>query len=202
MAIEYSIELRDSSNLARAIEQKVFALHFTSQNEEALQVSLKAISIYEDLNQLINVGKLYNRLGWKLKSRDFNKAFRHMEKGIKLREANKDKQNEFYGAYDNFGVLHGMKKQWDSALYYHKKSLQYRKLQKDSVGIPFGYSHIANVHLNNKRFALAEKYLDSSLRIRLRRNDIYGITDSKLYLADLFFEVWEGGRVGKGGLGG
>ena len=33
----------------------------------------------------------------------------------------------------------------------------------------------------------AKKHLDSSLVIRLQRNDTYGITDTYLYLGDLFY---------------
>ncbi|WP_052158363.1 ATP-binding protein [Lacinutrix jangbogonensis] len=186
-AILFSIKLEDSLKLAAAFEQKILALHFTSKNEEALQLSLRCIRIYEKYNKLIKVGKLYSDLGWKLKHRDFDKAFVYMQKGINIREKNKDSSNSLYASYDNFGVLHGMKKHWDSALYYHNKSLKYRKSIHDSVSIPFGYAHIANVYLNTQKFKLAEKYLDSSLYIREKRNDVYGVTDSKLYLGDLFF---------------
>ena len=186
-AILFSKELNDSLMLANAIEQKVLALHFTSKNEEALQLSLVAIRIYENLGLQMKAGKVYSDLGWKLKHRDFDKAFSYMQKGIKIRVESNDVTNDLYGAYDNFGVLHGMKKQWDSALYYHKKSLIFRKSVHDSIGIPFGYAHVANVYLNTKKYNLAEKYIDSSLFIREKRKDIYGITDSKLYFGDLFF---------------
>ncbi|MFD2824388.1 ATP-binding protein [Lacinutrix iliipiscaria] len=186
-AILLSKELNDSLLLADALSQKILALHFTSKNEEALSLSLNAIRIYENLGAQIKVGKLYSDLGWKLKHRDFEKAFAYLQKGINILKNNKDASTNLYESYDNFGVLHGMKKQWDSALYYHNKSLRFRKIIKDSISIPFNYSHIANVYLNTKKFILAEKYLDSSLRIREKRNDIYGVTDSKLYLGDLFF---------------
>ncbi|WP_452226766.1 ATP-binding protein [Lacinutrix cladophorae] len=186
-AIFLSKEINDSLLLAASIEQKILALHFTSKNEEALQLSLQSIRIYEKFNKQIKIGDLYSDLGWKLKYRDLKKAFAYMQKGIKIREKYNDNLDRLYSAYDNYGVLHGLKKQWDSALYYHEKSLKFRKHIKDSVSIPFGYSHIANVYLNTEKFSLAEKYLDSSLQIREQRNDVYGITDSKLYFGDLFF---------------
>ncbi|MGB1308383.1 MAG: tetratricopeptide repeat-containing sensor histidine kinase [Oceanihabitans sp.] len=186
-AIQISRSIKDSLLLAQAMQQKILVLHFTSKSEEALDLSLQAIRIYEKLKMPIKVGEIYIGLGWKLKHRDLDKAFSYMQKGIKIREANKDNSLSLYGNYDNFGVLYGMKKQWDSARFYHEKALEFKKKIKDSVGIPFGYAHLANVYLNTKKYNLAEKYLDSSLVIRQKRRDIYGITDSKLYLGDLFY---------------
>ncbi len=186
MAISLSRELKDSLLLAQSYEKKILALHFTSKNEEALKLSLQTIRIYEALNDTLRLGNMYSELAWKLKNRDFEKAFDYMQKGISLRKRFIN-NNNLYSSYDNFGVLHGMKKQWDSALFYHKKALKFRKQIKDSVGIAFGYSHIANVYLNTQKYKLAESYLDSSLFIRKKRSDIYGITDSQLYLGDLYF---------------
>ena len=120
-AILISRELGDSLLLAASFEQKILALHFTSKNEEALNLSLRTIRIYEKLNAQLNVGKIYSDLGWKLKYRDFSKAFAYMEKGIKILKENNPKSQYLFESYDNFGVLHGMKKQWDSALHYHLK---------------------------------------------------------------------------------
>lgn len=190
-AISYSVSLKDSMLLANSYQKKVLALHFTSKNDEALQTSLKAVKIYESLNAQTQVGETYSNLGWKLKHRNFEKAFYYMQKGIKIREAKNNTSDDLFGSYDNFGVLHGMKKQWDSALYYHNKVLKHRRIIKDSISLPFSYAHIANVYLSTKRYHLAEQYLDSSLFIREKRKDIYGITDVNLYLGDLFFAKGE-----------
>src|SRR5690606_25118484 len=90
-------------------------------------------------------------------------------------------------AYDNLGVLHGSENNWDTAFFYHNKSLALKKQQQDSVGIPFGYSHLANIYIKQKKFGLAKKYLDSAFTIRQKREDIYGLTDSHLYFGDLYF---------------
>jgi len=183
-SIQYAIELKDSVLLAKSYEQKLLASHFSSRNEETLNISLKCIRLYESLKDTLRLGNMYCELAWRLKYRDFDKAFNYMSKGIKLSEKFIDNP-KLYNSYDNFGVLHGMKKQWDSAEFYHQKALKFRKKISDSIGIPFGYAHLANVYLKTKAYALAEVYIDSSLYIRERRNDVYGITDSQLYLGDL-----------------
>lgn len=185
-AINFAKELNDSLSLADSYLKKALALHYSTKDEEALSFSIKAITIYERLNQKKKAGNAYCKLAWKLKNRDLKKAINYMLKGINLLEKN-NSLPELNAGYDNYGVLLGYQKKWDSAIYYHHKSLSIKKQLNDSIGIPFGFAHIANVHLQNKRYELSLKYLDSSFSIRKKRNDIYGITDSYLYYGDLFF---------------
>lgn len=185
-AINISTELNDSLSLADSYLKKALALHYTTKDEEALSFSIKAITIYEKLNQNNKAGNAYCKLAWKLKNRDSKKAINYMLKGIDLLEKT-NSLFELSGGYDNYGVLLGYEKKWDSAIYYHHKSLTIKKQLNDSVGIPFSFSHIANVHLQSKKYDISLKYLDSSFSIRKKRNDIYGITDSYLYYGDLFF---------------
>lgn len=186
IAIEKAKQLNDSSLLAKSYLGKATALHFTSKEDQSIELTLKAIKIFESLNEYENVAKAYLELGWKIKYRKLDNAFVYMQRGLKALELTGNKI-DLVGSYNNFGVLYSLKKQNDSALYYHKKSLQLAKKLKDSIGIPFAHTHIANVLLKKKDFTNAKKHLDSSLIMRLQRNDTYGITDSYLYLGDLFY---------------
>ena len=182
-AINFSIELKDTLLLADSYASKTFV----TNKEDALTLSLEAIRLYNKVGAQRQAAKMYTTLGWQLKHRDFNKAFNYYQKGLKILESIEDK-TDIDPILDNYGVLLGMKKQWDSALYYHNKSLKIKKSLKDSVGIPFGYSHLVHVYLNRNEFEKALKYLDSSLAIRLKRNDVYGMADSYLYYGDLYFK--------------
>lgn len=181
-ALNYSLELKDSLLIADSYFSKVFV----ANAEDGIEYALKANKIYEALENYEKVGAVYTSLGWQLKRRDFKKAFDYYKTGLKILETHAP-NSHIDPIYDNFGVLHGMNKDWDSALYYHHKSLKIKKNNKDSLGIPFGYSHLANVMLNLKKYTLAEKYLDSSLTIRKLRKDVYGVTDTYLYFGDLYF---------------
>lgn len=189
-AIESSQKINNESLLAKSYIQKTIALHFTTKDEEALNITLKAISIFEKLKDHQNAAKAYLTLGWKIKYRKLNDAFKYMQKGV-LQLEKIGLKNELSAAYNNFGVLYLMKSIPDSALYFHRKSLSITKEFKDSIGIPFAHTHIANVLLKQKEFTKAKKHLDTALFIRNKRNDTYGITDSYLYLGDLFFEKKE-----------
>ncbi len=181
-AIQYSKDLKDTMLLADSYASKTYI----SKNEENLKLALTAIRLYEKLNQPKKVAGMYTSLGWQLKYRDFDKAFKYYQKGLNILEKQEDK-SKIDPVYDNYGVFQGMKKNWDSALYYHEKSLKIKKQMNDSMGIPFGYSHLANVYLNQYQYDRAIKYLDSALVIRQKREDVYGITDSYLYYGDLYF---------------
>ncbi len=185
-AILFSKEIRDSLLLANSYASKSLVLHFSSKTDQATQLSLKAIKIYEGLNVPQKIGELYADLAWRIKYLDLDKALFYMRKSLKILEF-QERDTKIDAVYDNYGVLLGYVKKWDSSLYYHKKSLKIKKSKNDSIGIPFGYDHLANVYLNNKKYNTALKYLDSSFIIRQKRNDIYGITDSYLYYGDLYF---------------
>jgi signal transduction histidine kinase len=186
-AVQIATELKNDTALAASFIQQSLVLHYTSNDEKAIEVTLKAVRIYETLNKTKDVANSYLELGWKLKYRNLNNAFFYMRKGLGILENEIPTSWRLIGGYNNFGVLHQYKKQLDSALYFHKKSLNLAVISNDSIGIPFAQTHIGEVFFKQKIFKLAKKYLDSALFIREKRNDIYGITDTNLYLGDLYF---------------
>ena len=185
-SISSAEKTKDSSSLAKLYIKQAVVLHFSSKVSKSIQLTLKAITIFNLLNDTKNMGKSYLELGWKLKERNLNNAFSYMKKGINILEKNHLNLDILIGGYNNFGVLYQMKKHLDSALYFHQKSLFLAKRKKDSIGIPFAQTHIAEIYLKKQQFYLAKKYLDSAFFIRKKRNDIYGITDTYLYLGDLY----------------
>ena len=186
-AEQIAIELKNDTALAASLINQSLALHYTSKDKKAIETTLKAIRVYESLKRTEDVANSYLELGWRLKYRDLDKAFLHMRKGLEILEEKIPSSWRLIGGYNNFGVLQQYKKELDSALYFHKKSLKLAVTTNDSIGIPFAQTHIGQVYFKQHQFNLAKKYLDSALNIRKKRNDIYGITDSNLYLGDLYF---------------
>jgi len=177
----------DSLSLGKLYLKEALYLHFTTKDVQATHATLKAIAIFKKLNREDLIAASYLELGWKLKNRNLKSAFRYMKNGIELLEKEKQPPTALIGGYNNFGVLYQIKKNLDSALYFHKKSLFLCRESKDSIGLPFAQTHIAEVYLKQQKFTIAQRYLDNALYIRKKRNDIYGVTDSYLYLGDLFF---------------
>lgn len=140
LAIEKSTRLKDSSLLAKSYIQKTLALHFTTKDEEAIKLTLKAITIFEALNDTENAAKSYIGLGWKIKYRKLNNAFYYIQKGIKTIKKTNSNLESISAAYNHLGVLYQMKNKLDSALYFHKKSLEITTSLNDSIGIPFAHT--------------------------------------------------------------
>lgn len=180
-------ELGDKKSLAKSYAALSLAYHFSSKFDFTVEYTLKSAKLYQELGDIENYADSYISLGWKIKNRDLEKAIFYMIKGIRILEKLDKSSIKLIGAYNNYGVLKQFRNQLDSAYYYHKKSLNQCIIKKDSIGIPFALTHMAEIYMKRKEFHLAEEYLKDALEIRKTRNDIYGITDSQLYLGDLFY---------------
>ncbi len=193
-AIELAKELNNQESLAEAYLLLSQIYNYQDKREKKLVFNLNAIRIYEELGKLEKAGYAYGELGFSIKREDLKSALHYMRKGLKIIE-NVKTAKKVDATYDNYGILQGMLKNYDSAIYYHKKSLQLKKQHNDSIGIPYGYVHLATVNINLNKFEIAKKYIDSAQTIRLIRNDIYGITDNYVYYGDLYFAEKKYGRA-------
>ena len=185
-AVKIAIELNDSLSLADAYSKLSLIYAYKDKREKKILYSLKAINIYETLDEFGKAGNAYGELGFMLKYENIEDALLYMRKGIRL--IKKSKTNKIDALYDNYGILQAISEKYDSAIYYHKKSLVLKKANNDSIGIPYGYAHLATINIIRKNFDVAKKYIDSSYAIRLKRNDTYGLADVYAYYGDLYFD--------------
>ncbi|MEZ4853198.1 histidine kinase [Flavobacterium sp.] len=81
---------------------------------------------------------------------DYEKAFDKLKISARGFELQKNLVNSS-ASYNNLGILYKNRKQWDSSLFYHQKSLQINLQLKDSVNISKSYNNIATTykHINN-----------------------------------------------------
>lgn len=193
-SIELAKELNDQESLAESFLLLSQIYNYQDKREKKLVFNLNAIRIYEEIGKLEKAGYAYGELGFSIKREDLKSALHYMRKGLKIIE-NVKTAKKVDATFDNYGILQGMLKNYDSAIYYHKKSLQIKKQNNDSIGIPYGYVHLATVNINLNNFEIAKKYIDSAQTIRLIRKDIYGITDNYVYYGDLYFAEKKYGRA-------
>jgi signal transduction histidine kinase len=153
--------------------------------EKSTEYRLKAINIYENLNDKTSVGNEYCALGYEMKRRDLVKAFQYMRLGLKI-FANSNNQSALGHNYNNYGVLYEMRGDIDSAIYYYKASIATKKKNNDLVGISYSLNNIFQAMLINKQ-ADAISYLDSSTRIREKLNDEFAIIENYVSYGDYYF---------------
>lgn len=185
-AIEFAKELNDQESLAEAYLLLSQIYNYQDKREKKLVFNLNAIRIYEEIGKLEKAGYAYGELGFSIKREDLKSALHYMRKGLKLIGQIKTSKKAD-ATFDNYGILQSMLKNYDSSIYYHNKSLHIKKQNNDSVGIPYGYVHLATVNIYLNNFSEAKIYIDSAHTIRSKRKDIYGITDDYVYYGDLYF---------------
>ncbi|WP_438966272.1 ATP-binding protein [Flavobacterium sp.] len=176
------------SNDSVALGEIVFKLGqlktYQNKMDESIALSLRAIKILENKNEIAKVGMAYGGLGYNLKRNNLERSLKYMRKGIALLEKANDLKN-IHPVYDNYGVVLTMVQKNDSALFFQKKSLSIKKTLKDSVGLGYGYANIANTFAEKKNFKLAKIYVDSSSIIRNKIADNYGITVNYVQKAEI-----------------
>ncbi len=160
--------------------------YYQGKYENDLKYSLKAISIYESINNQEKLALEYGELGFRMKKNNLQKSIYYMQKGKNISEKN-NFQKPLLSIYNNYGYLKELKNENDSALYYYKKGLSIKEKISDSVGIPYSLNNIALIYIKQKKHKESEKLLNRALQIRLQLNDQTGIAENNFYLGDLNF---------------
>ena len=173
--------------LATSYEKIAVAYYYNGDYDLSVQSALEAIKQFEKINNHKKVGAVYASLGYQMKRRSLPKAFEYMQKGLFSLEKTKDKK-ELSAAYNNYGVLHEMNDNIDSALFYYKKSLSLVTELNDSIGIPYSLNNIAGAYVIIKQYQKALPYYDEAYDIRLKREDKNGLAENNTYYGDFYFK--------------
>lgn len=185
-ALGQAKQLKDKEAEADIYSQLALVNYFLGNFDKRLTYDLKAVKIYETLNNKVKVGATYAGLGFAMKTRDIDKAKFYMQKGIYELEKAEDYVT-LNAVYDNYGIVQEFAGNIDSAIYYYNKALELKRDQNDSIGIPFALTHLSGVYVQRKEFTKAKEFLDESYNIRKKRNDTYGISESLVYYAEFYY---------------
>lgn len=149
------------------------------------QSKLEAIKIYETTGDLASAANVYGELGYSSRRRDLNMANTLMQQAIKLAKSDSLKA-KIHDIFNNYSVLKLMEKQYDSAKYYAKKGLLVKVVLKDTFGIPYSYSNLANVYVEEGRFNQAHSYFNKALSLRKNMKDSIGMGESYVQIAEAY----------------
>lgn len=177
--INYNIgEAKSYSNLS-------LVYYYQGKYEKDLIFSLRAIHIFEKINDLENLSLEWGELGYRMKKRNLDKAILYMQKAKYIAEKS-NLRKPLLSIYNNYGVLKEMKKEYDSALFYYNKGLALKERIKDKVGIPYSLNNIAGVFVLRKQYDEAEINYNKALQIRKEIKDTVGIAENYSYLGDMY----------------
>jgi len=160
--------------------------YYDGKYDNDLKYSLKAISIYEKINNQEKLALEYGELGYRMKKTNLVKGIYYMQKGKGIAE-NNNFQKPLLSIYNNYGYLKELNKEDDSALFFYKRGLIIKEKIKDSVGIPYSLNNIALIYLKQNKYNESTNLLNRAFNIRLKLKDQIGIAENYFYFGDLNF---------------
>lgn len=177
--------LEYQSIIPKLTTQLALIFYYQGEYDSSFHYRIMGIKKLEALQEWSIAGREYAELGYQYKRINLNKGFEYMRLGISLLNNSKDSLG-LANAHNNFGVLHEMDNNLDSAMYYYSSSLSYKISLNDSLGIPYSLENIANIQISKQSYDLAEEYLNQALSYRLSLNDQQGLLGNYINLAELY----------------
>ena len=179
-----------SADTLAALHAKLATVtYLKGQLDSATYHGLAAAEIFKRTGNEVELGAMLCGLGHMVKRRDLAQAFKFYHEGLALLKDHEEAVAERATAFDNYGVLHEMKGDQDSALFYYRSSLALKERSNDTVGIPYSLNKIATNHILRGEFVTAEEILWKADSIRQAIGDRMGLADQELYYGDLY-QAW------------
>jgi signal transduction histidine kinase len=172
--------------IAGDIAGKIAIVHYLSGSyDSSAFYNFLAIEKFEKANNPVKAANMLCGYGHQIKRINLPEAFKHYKKGLKILEENQA-EDLLIGAYNNFGVLHEMDGDIDSAMIFYQKSLNICRSKNDSIGIPFALNNIATALVLKNDTLAAKPLYDEAYAIRLKRKDQYGICENLTLYGDYY----------------
>ncbi len=193
-AIDLSIELADSSQLATNLLN--IGIIYNSAGEYALAIEhlIKACEIFEKINDSVTIVNTYLEIGDVYQAWDKNKiAYDYYTKANKLKDKIKDKK-VLASLYDALGYTSEKQDSMEKAISFYKDVLELSEEIDYKAGISQAFYRLGNINLNQKKYQPALNYYTKSLEIERDIGSVQGIVYMKNLLASTYTET---GRYAK-----
>ncbi len=181
-------KLNDSSGIALSLNRiGICNLQF-GKLEEAEKYMNEALGYFIGLRDSSRIDAIYNNLGIvALERKDYANALKYYRKSLNLRIVRKSWHWVAY-AYYNIGSLYLNIKELDSAEFYLNKSKHtfLNKTRHRSV-VPMLYLSLAELEFEEKDYAKAVNYADTSLKIAEERERTEMMIEASRFLAEAQF---------------
>ncbi len=186
-ALEISQQINDENLVGISYEKLSLAYYYKGDYDLSISSALSAIKYFEKQNNKEKIGSIYSVLGYQMKRRNLPKAFYYMQKGIQFLEQTND-QKALSAAYNNYGVLHEMDSDIDSALFFYNKGLEIVVDIKDTIGIPYSLNNIAGAYVIKGEYEKALPFYHKAFEMRSDRNDLNGLAENNSYYGDFYYK--------------
>ncbi|MBL1213954.1 MAG: hypothetical protein HND52_11405 [Ignavibacteriae bacterium] len=184
-AITSSEENDNKNNAAKLYSNLALAYSSIGELDKYREAQIKAIKLFEELNNEIELTSAYGSFGYHLRRTNIKQAIYYMQLAISLGEKNNLKK-KLTAIYDNYGTIFEQLENADSALYYYEKGLDLKLALSDSIGIPYSLNHLAGIYANLGNLDKAFEIMHISDEYRAKEKSNYGRAENAVIFGELY----------------
>ncbi len=153
---------RIQNGLARAFASQGVVFSQESNYYMALEMYQKALKIYFEIGQKINIAKAYNNIGIVYKSQQNNtKALEYFKKAFQLQEEIGEQTAAV--TLTNIGVIYAEQGNKNQALQYYQKAEKLFEKMDNKRGFALLNNYFGDYYKNEKDYVKASKYYTTAL---------------------------------------
>ncbi|WP_181368984.1 tetratricopeptide repeat-containing sensor histidine kinase [Flavobacterium pallidum] len=173
--------------LARAYGSMGVVFSEQSSYAKALQFDLKAVSIYEQLNDIRRCARIYNNIGiiYQAQKQDF-KALDYFIKSWKKQQQTKDPNQGI--TLTNIGNCYARQKDMAKAFQFYSKAKAFLEKHGDARGLGELYNNLGLYYKSQSDAANAIINWDLATAAFRNIDDRFGLADTQLYLGQFYFD--------------
>jgi len=185
--IAFSRKKNNDDWIAESLFNKASILKKSGSYPEAKQAYLDAIKAQNKVGDIRGVAYSYIGMAYALrKEGQLAEALKHYQLSVDLSEKLGEKGHSMAAAaFNGMGSLHLDQGDYDKALEYYQKSLDFHLAIDKEMGIAANYNNISQVYYFLEKYEQAMQYLEKSRLIKKKLNDFSGLGNTYHNLGDL-----------------
>ncbi len=181
--------LADSLNLkedlAEILSKISWSKSYLGEWDESIDYRMQSIRLYEEHGMMLEAGYGFAELGYGVRRRDVERAEYFMMQGIRILEEFPNSP-ELANAYNNYGIVKLAQQQVDSTIIYVNKSLEIKRLNKDTLGIAYSYGYLGTAYQEMQDYDTAIRYLQDSYDLKEQLYDSAGMAIDLTNIAAIY----------------
>lgn len=186
--IKQNLNLKEVKEvLAKTLGSKGFAYMEQNRYAEALEYDFRAMRIYENLDNKIQLSKIYNNIGVIYNSIDDGK--KALEYFLKANSLQKIQKNTAVAvSASNIGFIYLKQNQKAKAKQYFDESLKAFETNPNPKGLGELYNNYSRYYISENQYDAAKKFLLKAEETFQSIENKFGLSDTYLLLGEIYFQ--------------
>ncbi|WP_166668226.1 tetratricopeptide repeat-containing sensor histidine kinase [Epilithonimonas xixisoli] len=173
--------------LAKTLGSKGIAFSEKNNYAKALEYDFRAVKIYENLKNKLQLSKIYNNIGVIYNSIDDGK--KALEYFLKANQLQKQDNNPAVAvSASNIGLIYLNQNQKTKAKQYFDESLKAFEIHPNARGLGELYNNYSRYYISENQYDLAKEFLLKAEETFISIEDQFGLSDTYLLLGEIYFK--------------